>query len=131
MPSTKLDHMQTSTDTSTAADGTIRHIIDWTPNPDVPVRGAMVIAHGMAEYGKSKRWMSKDQKGWARNQRSAPYAGKQASRPRFHLPASSSLKYVEVRSLLGCFLDLGARAGPRAAWGGPGGQWGAHSKQIQ
>ena len=43
--------MQTSTDTSTAADGTIRHIIDWTPNPDVPVRGAMVIAHGMAEYG--------------------------------------------------------------------------------
>ena len=42
--------MQTSTDTSTAADGTIRHIIDWAPEPDVRLRGAIVIAHGMAEH---------------------------------------------------------------------------------
>ena len=42
--------MQTSTETSTASDGTVRHLIHWTPAPEVPVRGAMVIAHGMAEH---------------------------------------------------------------------------------
>ena len=42
--------MQTSTDTSTASDGTVRHLIDWAPDPDVRVRGAIHIAHGMAEY---------------------------------------------------------------------------------
>ncbi len=43
--------MQTTTETSTASDGTARHLTDWTPDPGVHVRGAILIAHGMAEYG--------------------------------------------------------------------------------
>ena len=42
--------MQTSTSTSTAADGTQRHVIDWSPDPGTAVRGAVYIAHGMAEH---------------------------------------------------------------------------------
>ena len=42
--------MQTHTSTSEAADGTSRHVIDWTPDPDTPVRAVLHIAHGMAEH---------------------------------------------------------------------------------
>lgn len=43
--------MQTTTDASTAADGTVRHVIDWCPDDGTPVRAALFIAHGMAEHG--------------------------------------------------------------------------------
>jgi len=42
--------MQTSTTTSTAADGVVRHIIDWSPDEGTPVRAAIHISHGMAEH---------------------------------------------------------------------------------
>ena len=42
--------MQTLTSTSEAVDGTLRHVIDWTPDPDTPIRAALHIAHGMAEH---------------------------------------------------------------------------------
>ena len=42
--------MQTSTTTSLAPDGVARHIIHWTPDEGTPVRGAIHIAHGMAEH---------------------------------------------------------------------------------
>lgn len=43
--------MQTSTEFSRASDGTLRHITDWAPAPGTPIRGAIQLAHGMAEYG--------------------------------------------------------------------------------
>ncbi|HCH66754.1 MAG TPA: alpha/beta hydrolase [Deltaproteobacteria bacterium] len=42
--------MQTETSFFPAADGTPRHVIDWRPDPGTPIRAALHIAHGMAEY---------------------------------------------------------------------------------
>ena len=42
--------MKSETSTSTAADGTARHVYDWSPDDGTPVRAVVHIAHGMAEH---------------------------------------------------------------------------------
>jgi len=44
----------------------------------VPGAPRAAFDQNQAQYGKSKRWVSKDKRVWSRNQRAAPYAGKQA-----------------------------------------------------
>jgi hypothetical protein len=56
----------------------VQHCVFLDPcNTILPGSQRTAFDHAQAGYGKSKRWLSKDKKSWARNQRAAPYAGKQ------------------------------------------------------
>ena len=56
-----------------------QHVVWMDPcNTVVPGRPRSAFDATQASYGKDRRWMSDDKKAWSRNQRGAPYGGKQA-----------------------------------------------------